>query len=438
MSLLSTTLKLLFLICGYLWDAFVNVIWFSTFLIQVALFLPLRVGSRVLRATTPRVAMTVGINPFAPFSFCFLIPVTSEEEQESLSRTITEQNAATSHSLPSNSLSIYQSIPKEARPVLNHEITPMWCKLGQQIYTFFDSIHLLWMSIDPVRFGKEPGPLFLWVGVLPGTLSPNDAKNVAVRCKEIISELGITDVEIAFRESTFTQFTPPWLLNHFPSNDGTGGIRDPFTPALGLQIAPKTFPSHEGTGCLYLREGRESNWVFLLTARHVALPPNKFSNTLYHRKNNSTPHHEVIHLGERALHNAVKAIEVRIAQQNAEIDDCKIRLAGLGEAIEGEDAETTTARQEAEVKLAQAEESKARVSKFQRDIDNFWMDGPDRILGHVLYSPPIFVGTGDNLFTEDWALIELIPDKFNWDIFRGNVINLGSTFRPISLRLSRV
>jgi hypothetical protein len=36
---------------------------------------------------------------------------------------------------------------------------------------------------------------------------------------------------------------------------------------------------------------------------------------------------------------------------------------------------------------------------------------------------------------EDWALVELNRGKFNWNVFRGNVIHLG-TFRSISLRLS--
>lgn len=130
-------------------------------------------------------------------------------------------------------------------------------------------VGLKWTSIDPVRFakvGEEPGPLFLWVGVLPGTLSPDNAKDAAVRCKEILSEYEIVDVEIAFRESTYPRSVGPRLLNHVPSDDSAANIRIPFTPALGLRIAPKTFPYFEGTGCLYLCEGGGSDRVFLLTA----------------------------------------------------------------------------------------------------------------------------------------------------------------------------
>jgi len=68
---------------------------------------------------------------------------------------------------------------KEARPVCTHAVSSVWYELGEKIFKFFDSIKLKWTTIDPVRFaeaGKEPGSLFLWVGVLPGTLSPDNTK----------------------------------------------------------------------------------------------------------------------------------------------------------------------------------------------------------------------------------------------------------------------
>jgi hypothetical protein len=127
------------------------------------------------------------------------------------------------YGLPSNPLSIYhtgpawplptgpdaQRIPKEARPVCDHAIAAVWCKLGEEIYRFFDSVYLKWTSMDFVRFaerGKEPGPPFIWVGVVPQTLSRSDAESAAMRCKGILNNYDISDVEIAFRESAVTWF----------------------------------------------------------------------------------------------------------------------------------------------------------------------------------------------------------------------------------------
>ena len=124
---------------------------------------------------------------------------------------------------------------------------------------------------------------------MPGSLSPNDAKDAAVRCQEILLEYEIIDAEIAFLESIFTRFAGWQLLDYVPSIDPTADERGSFTPALGLQIAPKAFPYLEGTGCLHLCEGSGSDRVFLLAARHVALPPSEYPNKLYHRKNNNIP-----------------------------------------------------------------------------------------------------------------------------------------------------
>ncbi|KAI1788921.1 hypothetical protein LXA43DRAFT_974534 [Ganoderma leucocontextum] len=346
--------------------------------------------------------------------------------------------------LPSNPLSIYhtgpawplpsgpqaQRVPKEARPVCTHAISSVWHELGEKIYKFVDSIDLKWTSIDPGRFAEgemEPGPLFLWVGVLPGTLSPDHAKGPAMRCKELLSEYAITGVEIAFRESIYTRYAGPQLLHHASSVDPTVDVRVPFTPALGLQIAPKAFLHFEGTGCLYLREGGESDRVFLLTARHVALPPSKYPNELYHRKNNSIPRREVIHIGSRAFQNALEAIMDKIGHWDFMVDGYEEELTGLRERVEGEDPKITSKRQEITRKLEEAQASKASVFEFFRNITSFWSAESQRILGHVVYAPPMSVGTGDS---NDWALIELNRAKFDWDAFRGNVVHLGFKLTP--------
>lgn len=349
--------------------------------------------------------------------------------------------------LPSRPLSIYHTGPawrlpevfpirKEPRPVCIHEISPVWPELGEKIYKYFDSIQLKWTSIDPVRFAEveeKPGPLFLWVGVLPGTLSPDQAKEPAVHCKEILLQYKITTVEIAFRESIYTWHTnniwntTPQLLDPVSFLNPTVDIRNPFTWALGLSIAPKDHPYCEGTGCLYLCEGGGSDRVFLLIPRHVALPPSKYPNKLYHRKDGH-PFHRIIHLGSRAFQNALEKIKSSIEFGNWEFDRRAFEreLARLGEHIEGEKSQITSERQRAKQMLARAEASKARVSEFYRHITSSWSLESERILGHLVYAPPISVGNGKSRFTEDWALVELNRKRINWDTFQGNIVPLGT------------
>jgi hypothetical protein len=83
--------------------------------------------------------------------------------------------------------------------------------------------------------------------------------------------------------------------------------------------------------------------------------------------------------------------------------------------------------------LAKAVRSKAGTNELYDKISKFWVIESKRVLGYVLYAPPISVNIGDKGFTEDWALVELDREKFDWNAFRGNVIHLG-TFRFISLR----
>ncbi|KAH9948859.1 hypothetical protein B0H21DRAFT_882225 [Amylocystis lapponica] len=371
---------------------------------------------------------------------CALLRTTRNEEQDFLSDckarnaeySLSPTTIAVDELIGKNVAEIghqSQRVPKEARPVCIHAISSVWHELGEKIYKFFDSINLKWTSIDPVRFAeaeKEPGPLFLWVGVLPGTLSADHAKHPAVRCKELLLEYGITDVEIAFRESIYTRHAGPQLLDHVSSVNPTVDVRVPFTPALGLQIAPKNFPYFEGTGCLYLCEGGESDRVFLLTARHVVLPPSKYPNELYHRQENNMPRSEVIHLGSKAFQNALEAIMDKIGHWDSMVDGYEEELTGLGEHAEGEDPKAITERREITGKLEEARMAKGRVIDFYRPIASFWTAESQRILGHVVYAPPVSVGTGDSKFTEDCALVELNRAKFNWDAFRGNVIHLGS------------
>ena len=343
------------------------------------------------------------------------------------------------YGLPSNPISIYhtgkpwpkptgpesQRVPKEARPISIHPIAHVWRVLGRQIYEYFDSIDIKWTSIDPVRFAevgsKDAGPLFIWVGVMPKTLSRKDAENAAIRCKQILARFQITSVEIAFRESIFTRFAGPQLLNYEPAgdpitavnNDPTADLRIPFTPVLGIQIAPRNFPHFQGTGGLYLRKGGKHNRVLLLTARHVVLPLSEHRNELYSRINKSSPRHEVLLLGSKAYQDAVTSITDKIEDELIMVDHYKNVLRHLGG-----DADTLE-------KLVKAERTIETLKKFHSEITSFWSTQDQRVLGRILYSPPISLGTGDKSFTEDWAVVELYRKKINWNKFRGNVMYLG-------------
>jgi len=396
--------------------------------------------------------VTFVVSPTTPAFGGLDLTETTKDVAEALASDFYPGAFSDFYGLPTNPVSVYktgdawpvrkgpeaQRVPREARPVCNHPILDVWPKLGKQVYTFLDSLDVKWSTIDPVRFaeeGGEAGPLYLWVGVVPRSLSFEGAKAAADGCKKILTDAHFPDVEIAFRESVFTRSTGPRLLNHVPSVDPTADIRIPFTPALGVQIAPKDTPYFEGTGALYLRESSQSDRVFLLTARHVALPPAVHDNKLYELKNSSKPRQAVLILGSKAYTDALEAMMAKIGHEVIFVDTYKREIEALGEAAEGEDAGVAKARQKLQGKLVEAEETIKDVYKFHSDITKHWSTPSQRVFGHVVYAPAISVSTGPKQFTEDWALIDLNRDRIDWNVFKGNVVSLG-TFRSILPRSS--
>ena len=125
--------------------------------------------------------------------------------------------------------------------------------MGPKVCDILDSVGTLWTSIDVVRFAKvrekEPvDPVVLWIGVAPETLFGEDAHTAAHGCLGLLKEFGITDVEVEYRESMYTQLAGPDLLKPACMLHPTVDVRGPHTPALGLFIAAQTTPHIECTG----------------------------------------------------------------------------------------------------------------------------------------------------------------------------------------------
>ncbi|TDL17861.1 hypothetical protein BD410DRAFT_534844 [Rickenella mellea] len=355
------------------------------------------------------------------------------------------------YGFPSNPVSVYhtgdpwkrptgpeaQRVPKEARPICEHPIADVWHELGQQVYEYLDSVNVTWSTIDPVRFadvGKDAGPLFLWVGVKPGTLSREHAVFAAVGCKKILEKFKITDVEIAFRESLFTRSAGPQLLQYVSSVDATAEVRGPLTPALGLPIAARATPHVEGFGGIYICEGGESKRVFVLTARHVVLPPSGGPNELYTRKKGQ-PRRDVLVLGRKAYQDVLRSIMGKIGRQSILVDHYKDELEYLRAAGDDDDDAQAEWRKKYKVLLEGAENAIETLDGFHSNVTKNWTVESERIMGHVVHSPPLSVGTGPKRFTEDWALIELHGEKIDWEAFKGNVIDLGTKILPYDFML---
>ncbi|CCA74885.1 hypothetical protein PIIN_08855 [Serendipita indica DSM 11827] len=275
--------------------------------------------------------------------------------------------------------------------------------------------------------------------VLPRSLSVELAKIAAVSCKDILAAANFSDIEISFRESFFTLSAPPTLLNHTERwFDPTADLRSPFTGVLGIAIAHKKAAPVEGMGTLYICEGGECNRVSLLTARHVALPSSMHRNDLYifDRIKSSLLRprirHQVLILGPQAYSNAIRDMVGKIGSEVSNLERYKRLLSQLGEAPADENVSTVSkSRRTYKERLDKAERTLVGVDALHSEITKNWTVVEQRVLGHVVYAPPISVATDPKQFTEDWALVERDCVKIDWDDFKEEKVSVAEFLQQL-------
>jgi len=324
---------------------------------------------------------------------------------------------------------------RELRPVFGHKLNTVWKDVGPKVRDFLDSVGVLWTTIDVVRFvkvgeGETVGPVVLWIGVAPDTLFEEDAHTAAHGCLDLLKEFEITDVEIEYRESIYTRLAGAKFLKPVSNFHPTVDFRGPLTSALGLFIAAQNTPHIEGTGGLYLAEGGDSQKVLLVTARHIFFPPNEGPNVNYTHRNTSAPRRNVLLFGTKAFDNLLKSIKFAIRRHGimAEYYDRQIEELQEREVVEDEDDIEKATKEQKKIQKLLDKENKVVVAldKFHNEVMMEWRLS-QRVLGHIVRSPPLTLGASTEGFTEDYAIVELDSSKID-GAFRGNVIDLGSAF----------
>ncbi|KZT04518.1 uncharacterized protein LAESUDRAFT_298724 [Laetiporus sulphureus 93-53] len=274
---------------------------------------------------------------------------------------------------------------KELGPVGNHPLCEVWGDgLALKVHDLLDTMKVKWTSIDVVRIKdveESFAPVILWIGVLPASLSGEDGVVVASKCRELLVESGITDVDVEIRESVVTRWAAPKFPTSTYSFDSTVDVREPLTTTLGLPICAQSTPCADGTGGFFIAEGVNTKRLLLVTARHVIFPPDKNENKHFEHKNDSQPRHNVTLFGDAAFNKYLESIKAEIGGKVAD-----------------------------------------------KDVSTHWATPESRVLGHVILSPPINVGidsSGEG-YTEDWAVIEIDASKVDASNFDGNAIDLGT------------
>ncbi|KAI9460941.1 hypothetical protein BJY52DRAFT_1117551 [Lactarius psammicola] len=317
--------------------------------------------------------------------------------------------------------------PKELTPLGTHLLNAVWEKtVGPAMDLYLQGKGVQNTSMNPLRIGiagKSSPPAVIFVGVNPGSLSPKLGIEVAVHCRSILVQNGIDDVHVEIRESKFTRAA--MMYKPAISANPAAAVREPFSTSLGLPICDAKTTNIEGTGGIFFIDPAKPGILHLLTARHVLFHPDKEENKLYKFCDGTgAPRRNVMLLGEAAFKSRLKDIETAIGAKKIIIEQLNRRLA-LADKMEDED-DATAEQKAVKPKIDEANEAIEAFEKLLTDVIRDWEEEEDRVIGHVVLSPPIGLDDGDDGFTDDWVVVQMHPTKIARLNFIGNAIDLGS------------
>lgn len=136
----------------------------------------------------------------------------------------------------------------------------------------------------------------------------------------------------------------PKLLPLNPLISMITDLEKPFTPTLGLAIAPLEHPFYEGTGRLYFRLSELDQRIGLLTCAHVARPPPVSANTEVTFLKTHQRREEIIASGTNAYNDAITSMMSNIGALLGSVQ-CYTRIMNrLGGPVEGKDDDVTNTR----------------------------------------------------------------------------------------------
>ena len=316
-------------------------------------------------------------------------------------------------------------------PVYDHELGDKWEDIGPKVRDLLDKQQVRFSTIDLVRFRTVPdqqtpvviSPVVIWVGVLPDSLTGEDAFNSANAILALLEDEDITAVDIEFRESVFRRSAGAKLYGPASALDATRHVIDPLTTALGLPIAAAKMPHFQGTMGFYFKDGDD---LYGVTARHVLFPADEDSSNYTY--NPSRSRKEVLLIGTKAWDDYLKSTRIKIGNLGTAAEIHRESIERLEARAEGD----TPAAEKAKRELKKTRELLAETTDAINELQEFYErtkkdfgKPSQRVIGHVVWSPAITVGTAPHGFTKDVCVVKLDKSRFLPN-FKGNVIDLGA------------
>ncbi|KAI9439642.1 hypothetical protein H4582DRAFT_2119419 [Lactarius indigo] len=248
---------------------------------------------------------------------------------------------------------------------------------------------------------KKPviGPVTIWIGVFPESTSATAAHDAAQDVLLLLKDYQITDVDVDFRESFYTRLAGLQLLE--PVGD--------LDPLVNI--------------------GGGNDNLLDLSCRHVLIGP-KEANINYVR-HPSRPPKDVPLLGKRAFTNLVDSIKPRIGRHGIAAKRRRKQIEGFEEREKGTNAvdveKAKVARMEIQGLVDKAEKAMEALAALIDQVNKDWKKLDNCVLAHILRSPAISLGVGEQRFTEDWGVFQIHRAKLG-DGFQGSKLDLAANW----------
>ncbi|KAI0027716.1 hypothetical protein K488DRAFT_81018 [Vararia minispora EC-137] len=336
-------------------------------------------------------------------------------------------------------------VVKTLRGVFDTSLNDVWETVGPQIRDLIKARNIRKTSIDPARFfthgppGDEAkgalGPPVIWVGVYPGSTSPETAHDVSQEILAILLKHKVDDVVVEWREAVPQQMTGPPLMRHVGSGNATHHVRRFVTPHLGVPLATEEMEEEDAQGTLTLyfhenkdKHGNPSDRVYGVSNCHVLRKDTKVD---YERKGGAQRDYVRV-CGMRRFQRGLDEITKAIADHGVLANLWAREIVKL-QAKEGQDREDARELRRLRSQLDGENEAIADLEALHDEVKRNWSNIKlDRNIGYVQHADAIKVDEGGTGYTTDWAAF-LVDEVRVKSQFEGNVVDLGSKFSPQEL-----
>lgn len=291
----------------------------------------------------------------------------------------------------------------------------------------YDTIAPIMPVEDGDRYTTNPT---IWVGVAPGALTATAAFDVTKDIRAFLDGLNVTKIDIAYRE-TVPKSSPGHGSALFPTVEDGEPLKeviDNVSVALSLPISGlKT--TMQGTMGPYFHAG---NRLFAVTVRHNLFRP-EAGNAEY-RYHGSGPKKDVVLMGSPAFTNYLVSIQAHIGMLLETVKPIERNINTLTIRVRNR-INLPESQTRLDENVAELEKIRAKIDVFKDfyvNIKKGWSNIKQRVIGYVVWAPPIGVGVAPHQYTRDLCVVELYKDRFMHLI--GNVLSLGPEYTPFKLK----